>query len=191
MSFQTTGIAIDVAARLQLNLLISPNKPIGLYNDVPRKFMPILWFEQRVTISPELAEEIKTALNVPIIGQICAIVVIIIGLIMLLWCSIDKLLRKKVGNTSNDKTMVKIVTVEELEKQGVAPEGSPLLDKKDIRLKNIEFKQLSQIKLNESQEKLPYIDSGVSSNSELNEKSASMSLLNKEIESQDQDSTKL
>lgn len=154
--------------------------------------MPILWFEQRVTISPELAEEIKTALNVPIIGQICAVVVIIIGLIMLLWCPIDRILRKRVGITPNNKTMVKIVTVEELEKQGAAIEGSPLLDKKDIRLKNIEFKQSSQIKLNESQEKLPYIDSGVSSNSELNEKSGSISLLNKEIASQDQeDSTKL
>lgn len=154
--------------------------------------MPILWFEQRVTISPELAEEIKTALNVPIIGQICAVVVIIIGLIMLLWCPIDRILKKRVGNTPNNKTMVKIVTVEELEKQGAAIEGSPLLDKKDIRLKNIEFKQSSQIKLNESQEKLPYIDSGVSSNSELNEKSGSISLLNKEIVSQDQeDSTKL
>ncbi|XP_063701397.1 protein peste-like [Culicoides brevitarsis] len=168
-----TGIPIDVAARLQLNLLISPNPNVGIYADVPRHFMPILWFEQRVTATPELAEELAVALKVPMIGQICSIIVIVIGLILLLWFPVTKLIRRHIGQVHvSEKGVVKIITMEELEKQNKKQvENSPLLEKKDTPLKNVEFTKSSKQDLQKSMEKLPFIDSCTATSSDTNNQS--------------------
>ena len=34
---------MDVAARLQLNLLVRPSPEISLYEDVPEVYFPIMW----------------------------------------------------------------------------------------------------------------------------------------------------
>lgn len=41
--FQTLGIPLDVAARLQLNLLVRPSGSINLYKDVPEVYFPVMW----------------------------------------------------------------------------------------------------------------------------------------------------
>lgn len=135
--------------------------------------MPILWFEQRVTTPPELAEELAIALKVPMIGQICSIVVIFIGLVMLLWIPVTKLIRRRLSGNQvhiNEKAVVKIITMEELENQ--KPEDSPLLAKK----KNVEFIKSSTHDLRKSLEKLAYIDS--CDNNQNNDRSISISLIN-------------
>lgn len=40
---QTLGIPLDVAARLQLNLLVRPSESINLYKDVPEVYFPVMW----------------------------------------------------------------------------------------------------------------------------------------------------
>lgn len=82
---KSTGAVLEVAARLQLNLLISPNPNIGIYSKVPKHFLPILWFEQRVTMPPEIATGITIAKSIAWIGQVGFVLVLIIGLAMLLW----------------------------------------------------------------------------------------------------------
>lgn len=142
--------------------------------------MPILWFEQRVTSPPELTEELAVALKVPLIGQVCFIVVILIGLIMLLWFPVTKLIRRYVYANQvhiNEKGVVKIITMEELEKQSKKPEGSPLLEsKKGISLKNVEFTKSSMHDLHKSLDKLAYIDS--SDSNQNHDTNVSISLLN-------------
>jgi len=164
-----TGIALDVAARLQLNLLIRPNPNIPMYNDVNTVFMPILWFEQVVTLPEEMTAEIKMAISIPLTGRICAIVVIFIGLIILLWYPVRRLIRRRAARVYNaDKGSAKVITTasEEMEKQTNKPEDSPLLD---CKKKTVELTPVNNLTL--SMEKIPYIDAIAQ------EKSGSMSLL--------------
>lgn len=138
--------------------------------------MPILWFEQRVTTTPELADELSMALKVPLIGQISSIIIIVIGLIMLLWFPVTKAIRHHITANQvhmSEKGVVKIVTMEELEKQNKIPENSPLLEKKEISLKNVEFTKNSKQDLRQSIEKLTFIDDNHS-----DEKKLSISLMN-------------
>lgn len=43
-----------------------------LFEDVPRLFFPILWFEQKVTIPEELTSQVKLLLDLPFICTITA-----------------------------------------------------------------------------------------------------------------------
>lgn len=134
-----------------------------MFANVPTVFMPILWFEQRVTLTEELASDISMALSIPQTGQICAIVVIVIGLIMLLWFPVHRCLRRKATQVhSSEKVNVKVLTIDGLEKQDKVPEGSPLIEKNNLR--NVELKPLSiKDSLKQSYEKIPYIDEKVPS----------------------------
>uniref|UniRef100_U5EUH2 Putative plasma membrane glycoprotein cd36 n=1 Tax=Corethrella appendiculata TaxID=1370023 RepID=U5EUH2_9DIPT len=87
-----TGIALDVAARFQLNVLIQPDTHISLYEDVQKIFLPVLWFEQRVTMTKDVADEISVALSVPIYGQMIGVVILIIGLSLIFLYLFKKIL---------------------------------------------------------------------------------------------------
>ncbi|KAL1139978.1 hypothetical protein AAG570_006955 [Ranatra chinensis] len=78
-----TGIPLEVAARFQINLLLSPSDSISLYKNVPTIFFPMMWFEQRVTISETLSLMLKFALYTPVAGPILSVTLILIGLIIL------------------------------------------------------------------------------------------------------------
>lgn len=140
-----------------------------MFKDVPQVFMPILWFEQRVTLTEDLASEISMALSIPKTGQICAIVVIIVGLIMLLWFPVHRCIRRKVVQVHSieNKNNVKLLTVDGLEKQEKQqqqPEDSPLIEKNNLR--NIELTPLSikdSLKQSTDYDKIPYIDEKVPS----------------------------
>lgn len=74
---------LEIAARFQLNLLIDPIPRLNMYKDVPRLFMPVLWFEQHVTASPNVAMIVKAVLNVPITGQIIGLIIFLFGIGMI------------------------------------------------------------------------------------------------------------
>lgn len=78
-----TGIPLDVSARFQINILLSPVPDIGLLENVPRIFFPVIWFEHKATITEELAAQIKIVLQLPLIVQSFGIFVIVVGLIMI------------------------------------------------------------------------------------------------------------
>lgn len=92
---KSTGAVLEVAARLQLNLLINTNPNIGIYSKVPKHFMPVLWFEQRVTMPPEIATGITIAKSIAWIGQVGTVILLIIGLTMLLWLPLSYFRHKK------------------------------------------------------------------------------------------------
>lgn len=91
----TMGIPLDVAARFQLNIMLESHPNIALYDDVPRIFLPVLWFEQHVTMTPEFSGEIAQALSIPTTARICGIVMLIIGVVMIAWTPIERLLAQK------------------------------------------------------------------------------------------------
>ncbi|KAG5684261.1 hypothetical protein PVAND_013497 [Polypedilum vanderplanki] len=85
MSFEPkTAIPLEVAARFQINLFVEPISAIDLYRDVPKKFMPILWFEQHVKMSKSIANEIKIVLKMPRWGQLVGIAAAVIGFCIVL-----------------------------------------------------------------------------------------------------------
>lgn len=125
-----TGIPLDVAARLQINMLVTPFENIGMYQKVPRMFFPVLWFEQHVTMNEEMASEVKMVVIVPKIGYICCGIIVLVGFVMAVWLPVTRwivrrrretkiasemgMMKGKInGLGSNDKVMT--------------PEGSPLI----------------------------------------------------------------
>ncbi|XP_077284882.1 protein peste-like [Arctopsyche grandis] len=81
----TSGIPVDVAARFQLNFLVSPSNYVTLYNDVPHIFLPVLWFEQHVTVNAEIADGVKSLLKVPMMGNAVGLGLFALGIIIILW----------------------------------------------------------------------------------------------------------
>ncbi|XP_067623366.1 protein peste-like [Eurosta solidaginis] len=84
-----TGVALEVAARFQLNMLVEPIKGVSLYEDAPRVFFPLIWFEQKVAITPEIAADLQMLPKILMAGQIFACVCFGIGLILFCWYPIE------------------------------------------------------------------------------------------------------
>lgn len=55
----------------------------------------MLWFEQHVTMTPEFSGEIAQALSIPTTARICGIVMLIVGVILIAWTPISRLLAQK------------------------------------------------------------------------------------------------
>ncbi|XP_011300459.1 protein croquemort isoform X2 [Fopius arisanus] len=64
------GIPLQVKARLQLNLLIQPMEHIGLFANVPKVFIPMLWFRQEADLSSDLGSQLKFVLILPTLGHV-------------------------------------------------------------------------------------------------------------------------
>lgn len=129
-----TGIPLDVAARFQINMLIRPIPNIALYQDAPTMFFPVLWFEQKVAITDEMAADVRTVLSIPTTGYICAGIMFAIGFIMVLWLPVARYIGHKRKHAIDEKS--DNMQPEKAEK--VSPEVSPLLNKNG-NLKNVEI----------------------------------------------------
>jgi len=57
---------------------------ISIYQNVPKTFMPVLWFEQHVKMSSEIADEIKLVLTIPSMGQMMGVAVMLLGFVMVI-----------------------------------------------------------------------------------------------------------
>lgn len=104
---------------------------------------------------------------------------------MVLWFPVTKLIRRHLARQVHvgEKGVVRIITMEELEKQNKKPENSPLLRGKDeTQRKNDEISKSTK-SLNQSLEKLAFIDSSDATQS--NDISLSNCDSNKKEEEQD------
>ncbi|ETN61545.1 scavenger receptor class B, croquemort type [Anopheles darlingi] len=88
----TTSVPLDVAARLQLNIMIEPYENVGIFSGVKRVFLPVLWFEQHVIMPPELSGEIAFALTIPSIVRVSGIVMCVCGIAMLFWIPLERMI---------------------------------------------------------------------------------------------------
>lgn len=128
-----TGIPIDVAARLQVNILVRPYPNIALYQEAPHMFFPIVWFEQKVRIPSDMIDEIKIASSIPCIGYACTAIIVIIGIILLIWIGYQQLKQQKMSKdvTQKDKSMANRNIIEIDRFTGKTPEQSPLMKQKN------------------------------------------------------------
>ncbi|XP_037825530.1 protein peste-like [Lucilia sericata] len=135
-----TGIALEVAARFQVNMLVEPIPSLSLYENIPRIFFPLIWFEQKVRITPELAKDLKMIPCALLGGQIFAGIIFAIGLILLGWyplkqlCCLGKNKKMKINHLENDSCKSNELRPLQTKKFPAKPhtptlDGSPLLEK--------------------------------------------------------------
>ncbi|KAJ1519319.1 hypothetical protein ONE63_004618 [Megalurothrips usitatus] len=76
----TYGIPLDVAARFQINLLVRRDPYITMLSRVPEQLMfPVIWFEQRAAITPELAVPLRLLLQLPLVLHVTAAALAVAG----------------------------------------------------------------------------------------------------------------
>lgn len=78
-----TGIPLDVRAQLQINMHLQPIKGIKMFEKVPNIMVPMMWFTQRATLTPEFANQAKMALMLSQLGIYVAIFFGTIGTILI------------------------------------------------------------------------------------------------------------
>ncbi|KYN06540.1 PREDICTED: protein croquemort-like [Cyphomyrmex costatus] len=75
-----TGIPLEVIARFQINLLLQPSETVTVFNNVPKIYMPMFWFELKVKISEDMASDLRKLLALPTVMLSIGIAMIAIGL---------------------------------------------------------------------------------------------------------------
>lgn len=80
-----TAIPVEVVARLQINLMITPSPNIGIFKEAPTLFFPALWLEERARIPDDKIQMLKISTMIPTIGYICIGVIILLGVILLIF----------------------------------------------------------------------------------------------------------
>ncbi|XP_005188827.2 protein peste [Musca domestica] len=79
------GVPMDVGGGFQANYLMEPVAGIRPYHNIPRTFIPIMWAEERVRVTPEIASDIALVPLIVLIGQLITGVLFALGAIMICW----------------------------------------------------------------------------------------------------------
>jgi hypothetical protein len=67
----------------------------SLYNDVPVIFFPMMWFEQRAKITPDLAANLRLLLTLPVMGLYCSLGLICLGIIIVALQFVSRILKSE------------------------------------------------------------------------------------------------
>lgn len=86
-----TAIPPEVAARLQVNVMVRPSPNIAVFLKAPTLFFPVLLLKQKSRIPDQLINEITVAASVPIIEYACIGILVAIGFIMSILIGCQKL----------------------------------------------------------------------------------------------------
>lgn len=84
-----TGIPLDLAARIQLNMFLRQDKYFDVYKDVQNVLLPAFWFAMTVSIDETFASQVKLALSLPGLGFYVAcglftvaVIIIVVGIVL-------------------------------------------------------------------------------------------------------------
>ncbi|KAJ8959905.1 hypothetical protein NQ318_011642 [Aromia moschata] len=85
-----SGIVMDIAAAMQVNLLLQPIERLSLYSNVPKVYVPLFYFTQRLNLTDELASSLRLIQNLPEYSNYTSLILVGLGLICILWglCSL-------------------------------------------------------------------------------------------------------
>lgn len=78
-----TGIPLKVVARLQVNLLIQPSEIVTLFKNVPKMYIPMIWFELTAEVTEEMSSGLRQLLAVPVVMLSIGITMIVVGLCLI------------------------------------------------------------------------------------------------------------
>ncbi|BFF95494.1 protein peste [Drosophila madeirensis] len=79
------GVPMDVGGGFQANYYMEPVKGIDLYDKVPSVMLPMMWCEERVRVSEEIAADIALVPLIVLLGQIVTGILLAGGLICTCW----------------------------------------------------------------------------------------------------------
>ncbi|XP_014468145.1 PREDICTED: protein croquemort-like [Dinoponera quadriceps] len=78
-----TGIPLEVKAKFQINVLLQSSELVSLFEDVPKIYFPIFWFDFNVEINKEIASGLKQLLALPTVMLCTGIIMTLIGLCLI------------------------------------------------------------------------------------------------------------
>lgn len=141
------AIPVDVSARLQVNVKVQTYPDIGLFQETPTIYFPVLWFEQSVQIPDEMIRELVMAGSLPLIGYICCGVVVLIGIIVAIYAHCTNRMRRphalqKQNHHDNELMATKHGLANENFNRNLIEQQSKPLVKDDKLLGGIEFKPM-------------------------------------------------
>ncbi|XP_046611411.1 protein croquemort-like isoform X1 [Neodiprion virginianus] len=90
-----TGIPIDVAARLQVNILLQPSDSLSLFSGVPRTYFPMFWFNEHAGITEELAPPLRLLIQLSKFGHYTSIAILVLGSLIVLAAGVLHCLHKR------------------------------------------------------------------------------------------------
>ena len=105
----TTGIPLEVSAALQANVHLHSSEIVGLYNNVPNIYMPMIWFKLKAQVTEEMASNLRILLALPIVMLCSGIIMIIVGLCLIGAVALLSLFGKKRRIPQTDATTEKMV----------------------------------------------------------------------------------
>lgn len=78
----TTGIPLQVKAKMQLNLLVEPVKHMSMFENIRKTYIPILWFSQEANLTASYASQVKVILTLPTLGAVTCFGIAGIGILV-------------------------------------------------------------------------------------------------------------
>ncbi|BES94483.1 Scavenger receptor [Nesidiocoris tenuis] len=97
---KVTSIPVEVNGRLQINILAKKIDGLRFFNGLPNAYMPMMWFNQRATITPGLAGELKDLTDLAEYVEPSLIILAVIGLVLMASGLFIRFLRKKSASTT-------------------------------------------------------------------------------------------
>ncbi|KAL7296713.1 hypothetical protein TKK_0010127 [Trichogramma kaykai] len=85
----TTGIPIDVKARLQVNILLQPSKIVDLFKKVPTLYFPMFWFSVEAGIPDDMVGGMKLLLELPTLCMYAGLIMMFLGSLILCGVSVS------------------------------------------------------------------------------------------------------
>ncbi|KAK9508131.1 hypothetical protein O3M35_007861 [Rhynocoris fuscipes] len=78
----TFGVPLDVKGRFQVNIMMQPFKDILMLRNIPKRYyMPILWFDQRASLTDPLADEIGFMITLYHVCNTIALILLVVGVL--------------------------------------------------------------------------------------------------------------
>jgi CD36 family len=118
--------------------LVQPIDDISLFQDVPRVFIPAMWFEQKFVMDEEMAQQVKIAVKIPRIGQLAGLIMLVIGIILTI---ISYLMSCIQSRKSSNRQQMEINLGERQLEERQKKEVSPLLNRKLVRPQILQHKR--------------------------------------------------
>lgn len=79
-----SSLVMEAYARLQINILLEPIDGFEFLKNVPKVFMPALWFEEYVELTPDLMQQLTYSfIMIPRYLSIAGLVLVLIGACLL------------------------------------------------------------------------------------------------------------
>nr|CAD7411177.1 unnamed protein product [Timema cristinae] len=82
VNIQTSGIPLDVAARVQVNILLEDRPNVALYEGIPTLYMPVIWFEARGTVTADEVSSLAPLAALPTFVLACSLTILALGALL-------------------------------------------------------------------------------------------------------------